>query len=370
MSDTYVLYGWHLSYFSGKLRCYLQHKKIPFADTPVDFWTLSLSIRRRFGIPVMPIVVSPKGEWLQDTSVIIDRLEREFTDPSVVPSSPVQRFAAYLLEIWGDEWWIPIAMHTRWSYPENYALFERDAGQALLPGFPKFMQRFVVARVAGLLRTYLPRVGIVPEQFAIMDGWTARTLDLLDAHFATNAYLLGNRPTIGDFGLIGPMYGHLGRDPWPKRELIAPRMHLRAWIDRMAQTSPPEAGDLPADDGLPVSLVPVLCLIIDEFLPMVEAINAEMSKALSPAAPRALLPRGLGPITHPMGNGPFQRTALPFAIWKVQRLLDVHASMTPDEQQAVRTWLKSLGGERLLDMKIPRLRRVGVLVGPEEEKAA
>jgi hypothetical protein len=103
---------------------------------------------------------------------------------------------------------------------------------------------------------------------------------------------------------------------------------------------------------------------------MVEAINAEMSKALRPAAPRALLPRGLGLITHPMGNGRFQRTALPFAIWKVQRLLDVHASMTPDEQQAVRTWLKSLGGERLLDMKIPRLRRVGVLVGPEEEKAA
>lgn len=27
MSDAYVLYGWHLSYFSGKLRCYLQHKK-------------------------------------------------------------------------------------------------------------------------------------------------------------------------------------------------------------------------------------------------------------------------------------------------------------------------------------------------------
>ena len=54
----------------------------------------------------------------------------------------------------------------------------------------------------------------------------------------------------------------------------------------------------------------------------------------------------------------------------MQRLLDVHAAMTPAEQQAVRAWLKTLGGERLLDMKIPRLRRVGVLVGLDKEKAA
>jgi glutathione S-transferase len=368
--SAYVLYGWHLSYFSGKVRCYLQHKNIPFTDAPVDFWTLTQRIRRRFGIAVMPVVVAADGEWLQDSSDIIDQLEVRFPDRPVIPASPVQRFASYLLEAWGDEWWVPIAMHTRWSFPENYVLFEREAGEALLPRFPKFVQRFAVARVAALLRAYLPRVGIVPEQLATMDGWTARTLDLLDVHFAGNAYLLGERPTIGDFGLIGPMYAHLGRDPWPKRELIAPHVHLRAWIDRMARTPPPDIGDLPADDSLPATLAPVLRLIVDEFLPMVEAINGEMAAALGSAEQGALLPRGLGMITHPMGNARFQRTALPFVAWKMQRLLDVHATMTPAEQRAVRTWLASLGGERLLDLKIPRLRRVGVLVGLEEKRAA
>jgi glutathione S-transferase len=370
MSNAFVLYGWHLSYFSGKVRCYLQHKKIPFTDTPVDYWTLTRRIERRFGIPVMPVVVSPKGEWLQDSSAIIDRLENEFPDRSVIPTTPVQRFAAYLLETWGDEWWIPIAMHTRWSYPENYPLFEQDAGKALFPRFPRFIQRAAVARIARLLRSYLPRVGVSPEQFAIMDGWTARTLDHLDAHFAGNAYLLGGRPTIGDFGLIGPMYGHLGRDSWPKRELIAPRPHLRAWIDRMAQTPAADIGDLPQDDSLPASLTPVLRVIIDEFLPMVEAINIEVAKALGETPRQDLLPRGLGMIAHPMGNARFQRTALPFVLWKMQRLLDVYAGMTPAGQQAVRAWLKTLGDERLLDMTIPRLRRVGVLVGLNEEKAA
>lgn len=368
MSNSYVLYGWHLSYYAGKVRCYLQHKRIPFADAAVDFWTLTWRIKRRFGIPVMPVVVTPQGEWLQDSSAIIDRLEQEISDRSVIPLSPVQRFAAYLLETWGDEWWMPIAMHTRWSYPENYALFERDAGQALLPRFPKFLQRRAVARVAGLLRSYLPRVGIVPEQFAMMDGWTARTLDHLDAHFKVNAYLLGAKPTIGDFGLIGPMYGHLGRDPWPSRELISPRPHLRAWIDRMAQSPSPDIGNLPEDDSLPSSLAPVLRLIIDEFLPMAEAINVELAKAPAAIPGQQLLPRGLGPIFHPMGNARFQRSALPFTLWKMQRLLDVYAAMTPVEQHAVRAWLKTLGGERLLDMKIPRLRREGVLVGLTRER--
>ncbi|MBK6559245.1 MAG: glutathione S-transferase C-terminal domain-containing protein [Comamonadaceae bacterium] len=38
-------------------------------------------------------------------------------------------------------------------------------------------------------------------------------LDLLDAHFAQHRFLFGERPTLGDFGLVGSMYGHLGRDP-------------------------------------------------------------------------------------------------------------------------------------------------------------
>ena len=367
MTKTYVLYGWHLSYFAGKMRCYLQHKQIPFVDTPVDYWTLTRRIKKRFGLPVMPVVVTPAGEWLQDTSAMIDRLELEFPDRAVIPEPPVQRFAAYLLETWGDEWWMPIAMHTRWSYPENYAMFEREAGQALLPRLPRFFQRRAVAQVARLLRSYLPRVGIVPAQFAMMDNWTTSTLDHLDQHFAHHRYLLGDRPTLADFGLIGPMYGHLGRDPWPKRELIAPRQNLRAWIDRMAQMPPAEIGVLPVHDTLPPTLTPIFRLIIDEFLPMAEAINVEMAKALNSAPRHELLPRGLGPISHPMGNARFERGAITFTLWKMQRLLDVYAAMPPAAQTTVRDWLTTLGGQRLLDMKIPRLRRFGVQVGLNED---
>src|SRR5688572_20142823 len=216
MGKPYILYAWHLSYFSGKTRCYLRYKDIPYVEKPIDLYTLTRRIRRKTGAAVMPVVVTPEGEWLQDTSVIIDRLEERFPEAPVVPETPVQRFAAYLMELWGDEWWIPIAMHTRWSYPENYALFEREGGDHLLPGFPRFLKNRAAAIAAGAMRSYKQNVGIVPEQFEVMEQWTHAMLELLDRHFAASPYLFGDKPSLGDFGLVGTMYGHLGRDPWPK----------------------------------------------------------------------------------------------------------------------------------------------------------
>ena len=358
----FTLYGWHLSFYAGKVRCYLANKGIPFRDREVSLYTLTRQIKRRTGAVVMPVVVTPEGDWLQDSSAIIDELERRFPEYPVLPATPVQRFASVLLETWGDEWWIPIAMHTRWSHPENYVLFESDAGPALLPYFPGFLQKRAVARVARLLRSYLPQVGIVPDQLAMMDAWTRSMLDSLDAHFAQHRYLLGGRPTIGDFGLVGTMYGHLGRDPWPKRELVDPRKNLRAWIDRMAKPVPGASGDLPAADRIPPSLDPVWQSIVREFLPMIEAI-LENTRALAAAVPEGQpLPRNAGEVVCPMGNGQFRRGGMPFAIWKMQRLLDIHRAMPPEQQSSVRVWLRSIGGERMLDLEIPRLKRVALRV--------
>jgi glutathione S-transferase len=362
-----ILYGWHLSYFTGKVLCYLRYKRIPFDFRQVGMLTLLGRIRRRVGAVVMPVIVTPEGKWVNDSSVIIDLLEARHPADSVVPATPVQRFAAYLIEAWGDEWWVPIAMHTRWTYPENYTLFERDAGDALLPGWPAVVRRRAAARVAGTLRGMLRSVGVRPEQFAAMDAWTSHMLDLLDAHFAVQPYLLGQRPTIGDFGLVGTFYGHLARDPWPARELVAPRPHLRAWVERMA--NPPaeanrQAALLPADAIAP-TLDPILRVIVGEFLPYLEAINAQVNGVLPLLQPGHALRRGLADVTVELGTGGvFRRTALPYTLWMAQRTLDVYRAMAPDEQAQVAAWLATLGGERLLRMDIARLRLAGVRVAP------
>ena len=362
----YTLYGWHLSYFTGKVLCYLRYKQAPFVLQPVNLYTLTQRIKRETGAVVMPVMVTPQGEWIQDSSVIIDHIEARFPAPAIIPSTPVQRFAAYLFEAWGDEWWVPIAMHTRWSYPENYSLFEHDAGSALLPWLPRFIQRRAMRFIAAKLRRMLPSVGVRPEQFSVMNAWTEHMLDLLDAHFAQAPFLLGDRPTLADFGLVGTMYGHLGRDPWPARELIAKRVHLRAWIDRMAKPAAPTQGaPLLSDDQIAPTLTPVLHAICQEFLPLLEGIN-EQVKARFPTLPIGkALPRTLKNVEVPMGEGRFRRAAIPYTLWMVQRTLDVYRAMAPQEQAQVRDWLRPLGGERLLRLDIPRLQRQGLRVRPE-----
>lgn len=368
MKKPYVLYAWHLSYFSGKTRAYLKYKGIPHVEKVINFFTFSYRARKKTGAAVMPVVVTPEGEWLQDTSLIIDRLEQRFPEAPVIPATPVQRFAAYLMELWGDEWWLVIAMYTRWCHPENYVVFEHDAGTGLLPGLPWFLQKRMAAKAANQMRRHLPGLGIVPEQRKLLGQWTRDTLDLLDAHFAQQPFLFGSKPSLGDFGLIGPMYAHLGRDPWSKRELVDPRRHLRAWVDRMVEPEP-RAGSFLSDDAIPETLAPIFRAMFREMIPMLQGIVREVEQAIAHRQPGKALPRGLGVVEYPMGEGTYRRAAIPYILWMAQRMLDVYRDMKPDEQAAVRGWLASLGGVSLLDLNIPRLKHRALRVEPEYSAA-
>lgn len=366
-SDRYTLYGWHLSYFSAKVRCYLAHKGVPFDDEAVDLWTLMVTVRRRTGVVVMPVLHTPEGRWLQDSSDIIDQLEQRFPERPVLPNTPRQRFAALLLEAWADEWWIPLAMHTRWSYPENYALFEREAGMALLPGWPSALQRRAAAAIARRLRGYLPVVGVRPQQRSMMDRWTHSTLDLFEAHFAVQPYLLGARPSLADFAFAGPMYAHLGRDPWPKRVFIEPRPRLRAWIERMANPACDPALATPAaswlaDDVIAPTLEPIIALIATEFGEQLRGIAQQVRDLAIRPPPGKPLPRILADVEMPMGDGRFRRAAMPYSLWMAQRYLDVAAALAAPDRAVLEDWLAKMDAASLLQLDFPRLRRNGLRV--------
>lgn len=366
MSKPHVLHGWHLSYFSGKTRAYLRYKGIPFVERDINAYTLMWKIPRKTGATVMPVVVTPQGEWLQDTTHIADVLEQRFTQVPVTPATPRQRIAAQLLEAWADEWWIPMAMHYRWVYPENYALFESDSGRALLPGFPWFLQRRLAAYTAGTLRGYLPSVGVVPKQYALMERWTEQMLDALEQHFAAQPFLFGTRPSIADFALLGPMYGHLSRDPWPRRQLIEPRARLKDWVQRM-NAPVVGAGEFLPGDAIPPTLQPLLDSVFREFYPMVMGIRDELQKALPKLTPdRPRIPRSLGMIEFPMGPGRFSRAAMPYTLWMMQRVLDSYRAMDLDSRRSVDAWLRERGAPEAMQLRIqPRLRRVGLHVAIE-----
>ncbi|MCA9563752.1 MAG: glutathione S-transferase N-terminal domain-containing protein, partial [Myxococcales bacterium] len=118
---TYRHYGWPVSPYSGKTRAYLKYKDVNFDDIESNLVQLYTAHHRKVGRPVMPVVHTPEGTVLQDTTEIIDWFESRFPSRSVYPESPVQTTMALLIELLADEWLPLIALHSRWNNPKNSA---------------------------------------------------------------------------------------------------------------------------------------------------------------------------------------------------------------------------------------------------------
>jgi glutathione S-transferase len=405
----------------------MKYKRLNFVEKFMTAVDLNSSVPRHTGAKVMPVLVTPEGEWLQDSRDIINELEKRFPPASdaesIFPSTPKRRFASQLLEAWGDEFWIPIAMHYRWNYPESVAFFRKEALASLIPPsvawmVPSFVQSRVADEVCKVLIGFLPRVGVRPGQTAQLEQWTEELLGLLDAHFAEHRHLLGGpHPTIADFGLAGPLVNHLTRDPAPLRllfgvdpvvaadggprttaEHITRHKHVYRWAQRMqvpqdAAAPVPEELRLMMQDELPGTLRAVLLHVFTEFVPQLEDTAALVTKlqgnkkfsgnGLAPGG-NSVLPRVVGEITVPLllGNSTqysFSRGAIPFNLWKMQGVLeDMKGSLEVTEnRQVLEQWLDSFGvkkdtdaktdtadalSTRVLRMNIPPLKRENVRV--------
>lgn len=340
MKSQYVLHGWKLSYFTAKVRAYLRYKQLDFVDKEMGAYDLLIRVPKKTGASVMPVVQTQAGEWLQDTTEIIEQLEQRHPQPNIAAGNPVTDIAAMLIEVWADEFWIPAAMHYRWSYRENYALFEHDAGKALAPYAPKFIKRKLVENVAGKLTGYLPGVGVTAAQTGIIERWTVENLDHLESHFEQHLYLFGHHPTIADFALIGPLQAHLNRDPAPKKALIDIRPHLQAWIQRVYQGSR-AADQLNTDDAIADTLAPVFQGTFDELLPqclaIAERVNAFVKEHQKTSGDG--LPRSIGEISFPTLDGEFTRLGNPYTLWMMQRVQQRYSTFSASQQQEVDQWL-------------------------------
>ncbi len=350
---SHTLYGAQFSYYSGKARSYLLHKRIAFTETTATAWIYLRVMPQKVGAAVVPVVHTPSGEWLQDTSVIIDTLEARYRANPALPATPVLRMAAYLFELWGDEFLLPLAMHTRWNRPEHLPWYHQEAGSVLLPGWPGFLQRLMGRQIANGMQALRATLGFGPDMTALLERFGQIQLDALDAHFALYPFLLGGRPCIGDFGLIGPLYAHIGRDPLSRRDLIEPRPHLKAWIDRMFDPDSAIGGAFLSDDRVPPTLMPALRSIIDEMMPFLQQCGVALEQAATPQ-------RFMGPVAYPMVGGIHRRHAASYPLWMAQRMRETFSALTPPQQIEVCRWLDEIDGAAVLQTALPQVRRSGL----------
>ena len=309
--------GWINSPFSTKTRAYLRFKGIDFEETDPSFLALGGRIRRSVGRMIVPTVEMPDGTWLQDTSDIIDSLEVRYPEPSVVPLGPTQRLASALLEVFGDEWLPMASLHYRWNLPQNSAFSLGEFARIGLPWLPLAIGRRLIAPAADKMKGYRSVLGILPQTISGIEETTNRVIYALNEHLSEQPYLLGSRPCIGDFSLLGPLWAHLYRDPG-STYLFEDAPRVVDWMERLLSTSQ-EPGTFLDGDAVPTSLDPIFELVFQDQWPWIKTLVAAIDEYCDQNPTAHRVPRALGSAPFQICGTTGDRKLVTFVQWKAQR---------------------------------------------------
>ena len=357
--SEYCLYGVECSYYAAKIRAYLQFKQIAFHETQASRRVYAQTILPRVGWPVVPVLVTPDDVTLQDTSDMFDALEARHPTPAALPARAAARVLSYLLEFLGDEWLKLPAMHYRWNY--NYEFIVAEFGRNNDPDLPAAKQREIGHKIAPRFHGWLPHLGVTPRTAAQIESDYLALLRLFDQHLQACPYLLGGAPTLGDFAFFGPLYAHLDRDPVSGAILRRQAPRVGQWIDRL-RAGCTDAVALDAAAALPPSLLPVLRLLLRDFVPIVVAEIEHVQRWLADHSDLDELPRHCGEHRVVFGRGSSTaitetRALFPYNQWMLQRLHDAFKAAPAADQNETLALFEQIGARALLAIPL-RLRVV------------
>lgn len=271
--SPYTLYVFHISYFSGKIQAYLRYKEIPH-ETIEPKWGGDLLnvIYPNTGLMKVPVVKTPAGEWLADSTPMIDWFEAKHPPGSVIPSDPVQGFFSRLVEDYADEWmWRP-ALHYRWSYPTDAHAASRRFAETFLSTQPMPKSMTAATLRERQHRIYVTGDGVTETTRDHVESIYLNTLDRLQAIFEKQPFLLGGKPSLADFGFFASMFRHFSLDPTPSLIMQERAPAVFEWVARLWNSRhSTNTGAWAAAGTLPESWTPILRDVGEAYLPYLHA---------------------------------------------------------------------------------------------------
>ena len=380
-----VLYAMRSSLYSAKARSYLIKQRIDYVERPPGDPRFPADVVPQIGRWIIPVLQTADGELIQDTCDIIDYFDAAMPpERSAKPPAGVQNIVARVLEMFGSEGLMRPALHYRWNFDGlNMPFVGEDFGRGLMlqDGSSTFAfgpeidgSKGAAARAevstfaADRMRALTLDFGVNPETIPEVERSYLEFLALLSAHLETTPYLVGGRPTLGDFGFIAPLYAHLSRDPEPSLIMKRDAWPVWRWVERM--NSPiidtGEYGDVPselfADDSIPPTLVTLLEYIGREFAAEVEAHvgfidnwlaeNDEVTEGdVVGGRPYR---RSLGLVTWNWHGYEISTNAIPYRLLHLQRIQEAFEAADASAQAAARELLGGAGLGGLLELKARR----------------
>ncbi|MHA6288577.1 glutathione S-transferase family protein [Maricaulis sp. CAU 1757] len=264
MMRHYTLYTAAGSPASNKIRSFLRWRNIAFKERPATAELLRTMIRPRLRSVEVPVLATPTGDLVHDTRLIIDAIEAREPGDRLIPPHAHQRFACRLIEAFGDEWFAPALVSERWYECPHTAAGEiaRSVYPDLAPEVADRQSRILCELLGGKLGARGFRHDRRPDTQARLE----RFLDALEHHLSHHAYLFGGRPSSADFSLFGALSidfeAVTGGVPHTES-----RPAIRRWMALMNAPWSLDQGEYRRAYELPPSLMALLRLISDRFIP-------------------------------------------------------------------------------------------------------
>jgi glutathione S-transferase len=254
MADGYRIIGAEMSPYSVKVRSYFRYKAIPHQ------WVLrnaasQADYEKYARMPIIPLVVTPDGKGIQDSTPIIDAMEKLYPAPSIHPDDGIASFVSALIEEFGDEWGNKWMFHYRWAREVDQV---SSAGRIARMRGPKAAEQEHAAFTEKVRARMVDRVWFVGSNEMTAPQIEAGFMDmlgLLDSHLDGRPYLFGGRPAFGDFGLWGQIY-QMWTDPTAGAIIGGGAPHVLDWVQRMLW--PKAEGEFEAWSALEPTLMPIL----------------------------------------------------------------------------------------------------------------
>ncbi len=363
MSDSHILYAITHSLYSGRARSYLIKNQIPFRELSTGHESFKTEVLPKAKLPTIPTLITPQGEVIRDGAAIIEHFEANNGRPCR-PPGPKQQIVSALFDAIGAEGLLRPAMHYRWNFPEDNLDFvryhflhsQRDTSQR------EEKTEYMMNRMRHAAMIF----GVTEHTHDLVESLYLDYLQALNAHFTQYPYLLGWRPCVGDFGLIGPMYAHLGRDPYPARLMQQRATSVYRWVERMNRSDQdaPEffnAGtEFLANDEVPESLLAVMRVCAEDFVPETLAAAKRINHWLAENSP-APGTTAVGRLAESPGNAEFSlrgqkisALAQPYRFFLLQRVQSLYAELNETHRSTVDAMLETCGMLPVLTVGLDR----------------
>jgi glutathione S-transferase len=363
VDKPHILYAMPHSLYSGRARSYLIKNRIPFEERSTGHESFKAEVLPKSKLPTIPTLVTAEGKVIRDGAAIIEHFEAT-TGRACQPRGARQQVISALFDVIGTDGLLRPAMHYRWNFPEDNLAFVRY----------HFLhsQRDVPAReekteaMMNRMRHAAMIFGVTEQSQPVVEALYLEYLEALNIHFEHHPYLLGWRPCIGDFGLLAPMYGHLGRDPYPARLMQQRAPAVYRWVERMNR----EDQDAPelfkagsgflANDEVPETLIPVLKILAEDFVPETMAAADLIDRWLAERQPDpgavavGRLAEALGTADFIVRGETITALAQPHRFYLLQPVQEAFTILSGQKQTEVRALLEACGMERLLTAVLSR----------------